>query len=121
MEVTDTVTLPAVLVVDDDAPTRRLLRTTLSDDGYAITEAANSAEAFEHITRLHPPVVVLAINLGASGDDGLDLYQQVREHADLDGVQFIVLTGYDSDAPHSRAMSLGITSYFTNPIAPEAL
>ncbi|PWC90540.1 Fis family transcriptional regulator, partial [Azospirillum sp. Sp 7] len=70
-------TLPLrVLVVDDEPPIRRFLRTTLSAQGYDIAEAEDGAGALEAVRRRPPDLLVL--DLGLPGIGGLGGIRRLR-------------------------------------------
>ena len=56
-----------VLIVDDEPPIRRLLRTSLNAQGYRTIEAATAAEALASIGRDRPDVVILDLNMPGMG------------------------------------------------------
>ena len=68
----------AVLVVDDEPPIRRFLRTSLFAQGFRILEAETGAEALERLQG-NPPDVVL-LDLGLPDADGLDIIRSVACH-----------------------------------------
>jgi response regulator RpfG family c-di-GMP phosphodiesterase len=80
---------PSVLIVDDDAPLRSLLRATLGADDYDVREAGSAEEAFEVIRFWEPRIVLLDVNL--PGMDGLTFCSELRR-IDDDAV-VILLTG----------------------------
>jgi response regulator RpfG family c-di-GMP phosphodiesterase len=80
---------PSVLIVDDDAPLRSLLRATLGADDYDVREAGSAEEAFELIRFWEPRIVLLDVNL--PGMDGLTFCSELRR-IDDDAV-VILLTG----------------------------
>lgn len=61
-----------VLVVDDAAFIRRLIRTILSGEGYQVHEAVNGRDAVEKYAELHPDLVTMDVNMpGMSGIDAM--------------------------------------------------
>lgn len=64
--------MATVLVVDDDAPTREVLRLMLEDAGYQVCEATNVSTALDQLRAATTPLVVLLdLLLGASSGDAL--------------------------------------------------
>lgn len=112
---------PSVLIVDDDAPTRRLVRTTLGDDAYCIAETGDGYQALRLIGRIRPQVIVLDVDLGMPDLNGLDICRLIREESGFEDVQIILLTGHDSDDLRTRAQEFGVETYFTKPFSPTAL
>src|ERR1700751_2806900 len=66
----------AILVVDDDAPIRRMLDRTLSAEGYDVTAVADGGEALATVERSAPDLVVL--DVGMEGLDGLAVCRRLR-------------------------------------------
>ena len=87
-------TAPAVriLVVDDEAPIRRLLRVGLSTEGYVVIEVADAGEANAELARQKPDVVIL--DLGLPGMDGIEGLSRIKEAAPESEV--VVMTGYSA-------------------------
>lgn len=71
---------PFVLVVDDVADTRRLMRRVLERAGFRVTEAATGEDAIEAIGRDRPDLVVLDLRL--PGISGFDVARWVRASPD---------------------------------------
>jgi two-component system KDP operon response regulator KdpE len=67
-----------ILVVDDEPPIRRLLRTGLGTQGYAIAEVADVAAAHAHLKSENPDLVLL--DLGLPGRNGLELLHLRGRH-----------------------------------------
>ncbi len=90
-----------VLVVDDDADVRNLLRDELSAAGYRVETARDGAEALAALERQRPSAVVL--DLLMPEPDGFEVLYRMREDAGLRSVPVIVLTGKDlSDEEETR-------------------
>ena len=82
-----------VLIVDDEPPIRRLLRTSLGVQGYRTLEAATAADALARIAADRPDVVIL--DLGLPDRDGLEVIRAVRTG---NAVPIVVLTSRESAA-----------------------
>jgi len=99
-----------VLVVDDEPPIRRLLRTSLSAQGYRIVEADNAATALAEIRNHEPDVVIL--DLGLPDGDGLSVIEMVRRNS---AVPIIVLSSRSDERGKVAALDLGADDYLTKP------
>jgi len=71
---------PPIVVVDDVAETRRLMRRVLERAGFAVAEAASGEEAISAIERERPRLVVLDLRL--PGISGFEVARRVRAHPD---------------------------------------
>jgi two-component system KDP operon response regulator KdpE len=101
---------PRVLVVEDEAPMRRFLRTTLATHGYDVVEAATAAEALAHATAYAPELVVL--DLGLPDADGLDVARRIREWT---LTPIIVLSARGQESDKIAALDAGADDYLTKP------
>jgi two-component system KDP operon response regulator KdpE len=99
-----------VLVVDDEPPIRRLLRTSLAAQGYRIVEADNAAAALLEIRNHEPDVVIL--DLGLPDGDGLTVIETVRRNS---AVPIIVLSSRSDERGKVEALDLGADDYLTKP------
>src|SRR5205085_2264174 len=89
-----------VLVVDDDAPVRRMLERTLSAEGHAVTTAADGGGALAAVEREVPDLVILDVAM--PGIDGLAVTQRLRGK----GVTAPILLLTARDAVVTRDMAL---------------
>lgn len=109
--------MPAkVLVVDDDAAIRRLLRNTLERAGYLVIEAMNAREALAQAAAQHPNAVLL--DLGLPDRDGLSLIPLLK--AGDNGV-ILVVSARDATDEKVSALDLGAEDYVTKPFDTDEL
>ncbi len=106
-------TAPAVkiLVVDDEAPIRRLLRVGLTNEGYTILEAADAGEATASLAEEKPDVIIL--DLGLPDIQGHDLLASWRGSG-LE-LPILVLSSRTDEAGIVKALELGADDYVTKP------
>jgi two-component system, OmpR family, KDP operon response regulator KdpE len=100
-----------LLIVDDEPPIRRLLRTSLTVQGYRILEAGSVRTALEVIAREAPEVVLL--DLGLPDQDGLEVIRQLRAAGSK--VAIIVLSSRGEEGAKVEALDLGADDYVTKP------
>ena len=105
-----------VLIVDDEPPIRRLLRTSLNAQGYRTIEAATAGEVLASIGRDRPDVVIL--DLGLPARDGLDVIREVRAAS---AVPIVVLTSREAERAKVAALDLGADDYVTKPFGMDEL
>lgn len=106
-----------VLVVDDEPPIRRFLRTSLTAHGYDIIEADNGAKALDEMRRNSPGLLVL--DLGLPGIDGLEVIRRLRDGGDATPI--IVLSSRADEADKVEALDLGADDYVTKPFGVDEL
>jgi two-component system KDP operon response regulator KdpE len=98
-----------VLVIDDEAAIRALLRGALEPAGYRVTEADSAAAALAAAHREAPHVVLL--DLGLPDRDGLDLIAPLRKA----GATVLVVSARDATAQKVAALDRGADDYVTKP------
>ena len=106
-----------ILIVEDHADIRNLIRMTLEFEYYDIHEAANAQEGLDAIRRLHPQLVVLDIMMPGEMD-GLDLCQMVKNDPSLGLPQVVLLTARGQDKDIEAGMNAGADAYLLKPFSP---
>ena len=101
-----------ILIVDDEASSRRGLRLLLGNAGYVVEEAADGAEALEKAGSFLPAVVIADLVMPKL--DGLGLLQALRET--LPWASVILLTAHASVETAVAAMKQGAYDYLTKPV-----
>ena len=105
---------PAVMVVDDYADTRHVVRWMLEQKGYRVLEAANGREALAVASRERPDVILMDLAMPLL--DGFDAIRAVRESAELAGVRIVAMTAYDMATARDKAALAGCDHYLSKPI-----
>lgn len=106
-----------VLVVEDDAPIRRFLRSTLLARGYVVDEA-ETLQAARLLVTGQPPDAVL-LDLGLPDGDGLELVQEIRGWSQL---PIVVLSARGQEMVKVAALDAGADDFLTKPFGvPELL
>ncbi len=99
-----------VLVVDDEPPIRRFLRTSLGAVGHRVVTAENAAEALVMLAAEKPDVMIL--DLGLPDRSGLDVIAEIRQHS---SVPIIVLSARSDERSKVEALDLGADDYIGKP------
>jgi two-component system, OmpR family, KDP operon response regulator KdpE len=100
-----------ILVVDDEPPIRRLLRTSLGAQGYRVLEAETGRAALDLLERDRPEIVLL--DLGLPDLDGLEVIRRVRGAGRK--VPIVVLSSRGDERGKVQALDLGADDYVTKP------
>jgi two-component system KDP operon response regulator KdpE len=109
--------MPAkILVVDDEAAIRRLLRNTLVRGGYTVVEAATAREALHQDAVEHPSAVLL--DLGLPDRDGLGIIPLLRKQGDA---VILVVSARDAVDEKVTALDLGADDFVSKPFDTEEL
>ena len=105
-----------VLVVDDDAVIRGLVRDGLEREGFDVCDVADGATALELLAGDRPSLVILDVNLPARG--GFDVLSAIRAGSN---VPVILLTGRVSEIDRVLGLELGADDYVVKPFSPREL
>ncbi|HUJ31053.1 MAG TPA: response regulator transcription factor [Candidatus Acidoferrum sp.] len=105
-----------ILVVDDAPQVRRVLRTTLSAEGYTIYEARTGEEALEAFRAEPSDIILLDVNMPGMG--GLEACREIRRASD---VPIIMLTVRDAEQDKVRALDVGADDYVVKPFGMQEL
>jgi two-component system, OmpR family, KDP operon response regulator KdpE len=106
-----------ILVVDDEPPIRRFLRTSLGAQNYEVLEAEDAHAALKILG--HDEIDVLVLDLGLPGLDGFELIRQLR--AAGSAVPIIVLSSRSDEQGKVRALDMGADDYVTKPFGTDEL
>ena len=105
---------PLVLVADDDASTRLLVRKTLEMAGFDAAECEDGRKAVSEFVRLGPKVVVLDVMM--PGMDGFQACAEIRRMPSGGMVPILMLTGLDDVESVNKAYEAGATDFAVKPI-----
>lgn len=109
-----------ILITDDSATMRRMVRACLRDvPDVLIDEAASGLEALERLTLA--PVDLLILDLNMPDIHGLEVLQFVRGHQTYQDMPVIVLTTRSDEDSRRAAEAAGVSLYLTKPFDPQAL
>ena len=104
---------PHVLVLEDDAELRRLLRRGLSEEGFQVTAASNASELLELLPTEEPDALI--VDIGLPDADGRDVVQTLRAQGIAAPVIF--LTARDALPDRLSGFAAGGDDYLTKPFA----
>lgn len=105
-----------ILIVEDDAHIRRLLRATMQRAGHDVVEAADARAALALLDIEKPDVVLL--DLGLPDRDGLELIGPIRQRS---AATIIVVSARDDSGEKVAALDLGADDYLTKPFDTDEL
>lgn len=104
---------PKILIVDDDATIRLLMRDTLSDEIYDIEEVDNGQAAIDQIITDKPDLVLLDVNM--PGLNGFDVCKEIQKQHGSHEISIVMVTGLDDSESIENAFSLGATDFISKP------
>src|ERR1700733_2393408 len=108
-----------ILVVDDEADIRVLIKGILNDEGLMVREAGNSDETFNAIKQRKPNLVILDIWLQGSKKDGMEILKDLRsEYPDL---PVIMISGHGNIETAVAAIKIGAYDFIEKPFKTDRL
>ncbi len=99
-----------ILIADDEAEIRDLLRLYLEKDGYEVLEAADGLETMERVKKEKPDLLVLDIMM-----PGLDGYRVLRNVRENSNIPVIMLSAKGTNTDKILGLDLGADDYITKP------
>ncbi len=99
-----------ILVADDEAEIRSLLKLYLENEGYSVVEAVDGLEAMEKLKSDEPDLCVLDIMM-----PGMDGYQVLRKLREDSNIPVIILSAKDADSEKILGLNLGADDYIAKP------
>ncbi len=109
-----------VLIVDDDAVSRRVLQVTLIKWGYEVVTATNGLEAWQILRQSNAPRLAI-LDWMMPGMDGVELCREIRKMEDVPYIYTLLLTGKISKEDLVEGMQAGADDYIRKPFDPEEL
>ena len=107
-----------VLVVDDDADARTLLRAALEVSGFSVTEASGGAEALARLGDRNSRVALVTLDLFMEGMGGLEVLRKIRGDLATADIPVVVATGADDPAVEMDLFDAGADDFVVKPIDP---
>ena len=106
-----------ILIVEDHADIRKLIRMTLEFESFEIHEAANADEGLKMVRQLKPDLLLLDVMM-PSQLDGIDLCRIVKSDPSLGRPQVVMLTARGQAKDIETGMNAGADAYLLKPFSP---
>lgn len=103
-----------ILIVDDDAKTRKLLRAMLQNSGYEIIEAENGEQGIKLAKENIPDLILMDIEMPVM--DGMSAFKVIRADESTKNISVIALTSYAMKGDKEKFLAEGFNSYIAKPI-----
>jgi len=104
-----------ILIADDKATSRELLRTVLERQGYAVTEAADGEEALQKALAEPPDLILLDLQMPRRS--GYEVLVELRKDPRHAEVPIIAITASVMQGDREKALAAGFTGYMAKPVA----
>jgi len=108
-----------ILVADDNAASRELLREVLEMSGYDVLEAADGQEALRKARETSPDLALVDIQMPHL--DGFGVLQALRDDPRFTDLRVVALTAFAMQGDRERALGAGFDGYITKPVEISAL
>jgi len=106
-----------ILIVDDEPPIRRFVRTAMTAQDYRVEEAGDGEAALDFLKR--NPVDLVVLDLGLPGMDGLEVVRRLRGQGNATPI--VILSSRDDEAGKVTALDLGADDYVSKPFGMDEL
>ena len=106
--------MKTILIADDTANGRELVRAVLENTGYSVLEASNGVDALASARQNHPDLIILDLHM--PGLDGFGVMEEIRRDSKLASTPVMALTASAMAGDRERALAGGFTGYVTKPI-----
>jgi CheY-like chemotaxis protein len=103
-----------ILIADDRASSRELVRTMLEHSGYEVIEAADGAEAVEKARESHPQLILLDLQM--PGLDGFAVIERLRSEVCFAATPVVAVTASAMPSDGAKVLAAGFSGYITKPI-----
>jgi two-component system cell cycle response regulator DivK len=104
-----------ILIADDKATSRELLRTVLERQGYEVMEAADGEEALQKALAELPDLILLDLQMPRRS--GYEVLGELRKDTRHAALPIIALTASAMQGDRERALAAGFTGYLAKPVA----
>src|ERR1700693_2707018 len=108
-----------ILVAEDNAVNRELLRELLETRGYTVFEACDGQEALHMIEQAQPELLLLDIGMPVL--DGFAVIRRIRESPRLARLPVVAVTAYAMRGDRERILESGFDGYLSKPLNPSSL
>ncbi len=108
-----------ILVIEDHAENRRILRILLASAGFEMIEAVTGEEGVAAAERERPDLILMDIQL--PGLDGYEATRRIKANPALRPIPIIVVTSYALSGDDVKAFEAGCDAYVTKPFVPREL
>lgn len=108
-----------IMLVEDEAPIREMLKIVLEQSGFVVTEAEDFDIALEKMVEPYPDLILLDWML--PGGSGVQLARKFKEHEFTRDIPVIILTARGEEDDKIRGLEAGADDYITKPFSPKEL
>jgi CheY-like chemotaxis protein len=104
-----------ILIVDDKATSRELLRIVLEKQGYAVLEADDGEKALQKARIDNPDLILLDLQMPIR--NGYEVLRELRQDPRYAALPIIAITASAMQGDREKALAAGFTGYLTKPVS----
>ena len=108
-----------ILIVDDSASIRQVVKINLSTAGHSVVEAVDGQDALTKVQAQKPDLIISDINM--PNMDGLTFVRKLKENPDYKFIPIIMLTTESQEEKKMEGMSIGVKAWLVKPFKPDQL
>jgi two-component system chemotaxis response regulator CheY len=108
-----------ILVVDDSAYVRRMIRFALAPDVYRIIEAHDGVDALKSVDANRIDLIITDLKM--PNMDGFELIRNIRSRSEYEFLPIIMLSGESTDECRVVARDVGVSAFIIKPFVPEQI
>ncbi|VAW53059.1 hypothetical protein MNBD_GAMMA06-1929 [hydrothermal vent metagenome] len=105
---------PGILIIDDDATIRLLMKDALTNEAYNINEFNNGSDALKHLAHHQVSLVLLDVNM--PGISGFDVCTKIRKLSGGSDISIVMVTALEDAESIAKSYDLGATDFISKPI-----
>lgn len=103
-----------ILIVEDKASSRELLRTVLENQGFVVSEAADGEGALQKARAEIPDLILLDLHMPVRG--GYEVLKELRQEPRFASVPIVAVTASAMQGDREKAIAAGFNAYLTKPV-----
>ena len=111
--------MASILVLDDSASMRQMIKVTLGENGHSIKGAANGVQGLQFAKAAPFDLIITDLNMPEM--DGLTFIREVRKLPNYLGTPVLFVSTETSEAVRQQAKAAGATGWISKPFSPEQL
>ena len=108
-----------ILIVDDDATTRKLLGLYLKSRGYEVAYAENGLDGLEKLGTENPNLIISDLNMPFM--DGIEFVKTVRADPERAHIPILMVTTEADPEERERALAIGVNGYLVKPVTADVV
>ena len=103
-----------ILIVEDKASSRELLRTVLENQGFVVSEAADGEGALQKARAELPDLILLDLHMPVRG--GYEVLKELRQEPRFSSIPIVAVTASAMQGDREKALAAGFNGYLTKPL-----